>query len=146
MLRKTTCAAAGVAIACAVAYSLILFGQQPSGATSLDLRWLYTPARDRPVKADRLPVREWPTTRTVAVDIPAQSTTVAAKAVLRPIMESAVQAPRTIRTIRVEPVREVPTEEPAKQKKPQRLPEGCEPAFSPVTTPAFAHISARCDS
>ena len=39
-------------------------------------------------------------------------------------------------------LREVLNEEPKKQK----LLEGCEPAFSPVTTPAFAHISVRCDS
>jgi hypothetical protein len=38
----------------------------------------------------------------------------------------------------------VPNEET--ESKTERLPEGCEPAFSPVTTPAFAHISVRCDS
>jgi hypothetical protein len=30
--------------------------------------------------------------------------------------------------------------------KKDRLPVGCEPAFSPVTTPALAHIGVRCDS
>lgn len=142
MLRKTTCAAAGVALACAAAYSLSLIGQS-SGATSLDLRWLYTPA-----KGDRLPIatEQSAETVTVAFDFPAEGTTIVARTRVRPVMESAVHTPRNVRTIRVQPVREVPNEEPVKERKPQRLPEGCEPAFSPVTAPALAHISVRCDS
>jgi hypothetical protein len=139
MLRKTTCAAGGLALACAAVYLLSLLGQ-PSDATSLDLRWLYPPA-----KGDRLPVTRAPSADqlTVAFNHPAESTTIVSKGSVRPNMETSVQTPRTkVRTIRMQPVREVPNEEPKKQK----LLEGCEPAFSPVTTPAFAHISVRCDS
>jgi hypothetical protein len=138
MLRKITCAAAGFALACAAAYTLAPLAG-PSDATSLDLRWLYSPA-----KQDRLPVTRAPAAdrATIAVEVPSRSTTIAAKSQAAPILESAVRTPR-VRTIRIEPVREVPNNQAPKK---ERLPEGCEPAFSPVTMPAFAHISARCDS
>lgn len=139
MLRETTCAAAGLALACAAAYTLILLGQ-PSDAPNLDLRWLYPPT-----KADRLPVTGVPSSgqTMVAFDLPSQNTTIVAKGPAASVLESTVRTPRdTIRTIRIQPVRDVPNEKLKKEK----LPEGCEPAFSPVTMPAFAHISARCDS
>lgn len=140
MLRETTCVAAGLALACAAAaYTLILYGQ-PSAATNLDLRWLYPPT-----KADRLPVTRVPSSgqTMVAFDFPLQNTTIVARGPAASVMESTVRTPRdTIRTIRIQPVRDVPNEKPKKEK----LLEGCEPAFSPVTMPAFAHISARCDS
>lgn len=139
MTRETICAAGGLAIACATAYSLALLAQPPA-ATSLDLRWLYTP-----VKADRLPVTQRPPAdqAVVAFDLPAQNTTIVAKGPVRFRVESAVETPRPrVRTIPVQPVRELPSDEAKKEK----LPEGCEPAFSPVTTPAFAHIGVRCDS
>ncbi|MGD9922749.1 MAG: hypothetical protein AB7V13_15120 [Pseudorhodoplanes sp.] len=139
MLRKTTCAAAGLAIACAAAYSLSLLAQQPSRDASFDLRWLYTPA-----KTDRLPLQGGLRADgdvVVSFGIPARATTIVTRRPAR--VESAVQTPRnTVRTVPIQPVREVPNEEP----KRRALPVGCEPAFSPVTTPAYAHISARCDS
>ena len=138
MLRKVTCAAAGMALACMAALTFSL--ARPSGPTRLDLHWLY-PAS----KQDRLPLTRALSgdQTTTAFDLPAESTTIAARQRAVPIRESAVRAPRTtIRTIRIQPVREVPNEQPKKDK----LPEGCEPAFSPVTTPAFAHVSARCVS
>lgn len=138
MLRKATFAAAGMALACAAAFTLSLLAR-PSDSTRLDLHWLY-PA----TKQDRLPITRTLSgdQTTVALDLPAERTTIAARQQAAPIRESAVRSPRAIRTIRIQPVREIPNEQPKKQK----LLEGCEPAFSPVTTPAFAHISARCDS
>jgi hypothetical protein len=54
-----------------------------------------------------------------------------------------------VRTIPVNPVRTVPSDEKPDVKdvkKKEKLPIGCEPAFSPVTNPAMAHISSRCDA
>jgi hypothetical protein len=141
MLRKTTCAVGSIAIACAAACSiaLIALSQPPA---KLDLRWLHAAA-----KADRLPVTPMPgeVRDIVAFDLPSLSTTIVSRSLARPRMESAVRRPpATVRTIPVQPVREVPND--SDKAKPERLPVGCEPAFSPVTTPAFAHISVRCDS
>jgi hypothetical protein len=141
MLRKTTCAVGGIAIACAAACSLALIAR-PQALADLDLRWLHMSA-----KADRLPVpMSLDGNDVLTFDLPAQSTTIATRNPVRPRVESAIRIPRpaTVRTIPIQPVREVPNEET--QSKTERLPEGCEPAFSPVTTPAFAHISVRCDS
>lgn len=140
MLRKTTCAVGGVAIACAAAYSLSLAAQPRSA--DFDLRWMY----EKPsAKADRLPVthvaRHGQTI--VAFDLPAERITIVARDRVLPRVESALHLPRTtVRTVPISPVRDVPTEQVRKEK----LPEGCEPAFSPVTVPDLAHISARCDS
>ena len=51
MLRKFTCAAAGVALACAAAFSLSLLAQSED-STNLDLRWLHASQKE-----DRLSVR-----------------------------------------------------------------------------------------
>ena len=40
-------------------------------------------------------------------------------------------------------VREVPNEN-ARQDKKKKLPVGCEPSFSPVTTPSMANVTGRC--
>lgn len=44
------------------------------------------------------------------------------------------------------PVRELPAENrrPLENTSKEKLPVGCEPAFSPVTTPTMAHVSGRC--
>lgn len=142
MLRKTACAAAGIALACAAGYSLALIAQSET-LSDLDLRLIHAP-----VKQDRLPVGSSVAGdggRVVTFDLPSQATTIVTKSSARPSVESAVQTPRptSVRTVPVRPVRDVPNGEEAKR---ERLPEGCEPAFSPVTTPAFAHIGVRCDS
>lgn len=140
MLRKITCAVAGVSLACAAAFSLSLIAEsKPLG--SLDLRWLHTAT-----KGDRLPVRASANeSRVISFGVPSHSTTVVTRVPARPIVESAVHTPpaTTVRTIPVKPVRDVPNENETKK---ERLPQGCEPAFSPVTNPAFAHIGVRCDS
>jgi hypothetical protein len=139
MLRKTTCAVGGVALACAAVYSLSLLAQ-PQVPSSFDLRWLY----ETSTKQDRLPVARSSQrdANVIVYDLQSQGVTIVTKAPVQPRQESAVRTPRSVRTIPVSPVREVPNEDAAKQK----LPVGCEPAFSPVTNPAYAHISARCDS
>jgi hypothetical protein len=138
MWRKTACAVGGLALACATAYSLSST-ESNSRVTSFDLRWLYEPA-----KQDRLPVTQSAPAQQVvmAFNVPSESTTVVTKGSLPARVESAVQRPRTVQRLPVNPVREVPKEEKVKDK----LMDGCEPAFSPVTSPALAHISGRCDS
>ena len=140
MPRKTTCAVAGVALACAAAFSLSMVAKSES-VTNLDLRWLHMSQKE-----DRLPVRASAKEDAVmAFDLAAQSMTIATRVRPRPLVESAVRSlrPASVRTIPVQPVREVPNESEVRK---ERLPEGCEPAFSPVTNPAYAHIGVRCDS
>jgi hypothetical protein len=138
MPRKTICAAAGIALACAAGYSLSLLAQ--ANTADLDLRWL-----QQSEKEDRLPIAPTPrdSDRVVSLDLPSHGISIVTRQT-RPIMESAVRMPRppSARTVPATPVREVPNERTQKD----RLPVGCEPAFSPVTTPAFAHIGVRCDS
>jgi hypothetical protein len=141
MLRKKfSCAVAGVALACAAAFSLSLLAQSEV-LTNLDLRWFHVSK-----KGDRLPVRA-PTSddAMISFDLSAHRMTVVTKVSARQAVESAVQFPRpaSVRHIPVQPVRELRNDRDVKK---ERLPEGCEPAFSPVTTPAFAHIGVRCDS
>jgi hypothetical protein len=137
MLRKTTCAVAGVALACAAAFSLSHIAHSDS-LEDLDLRWLHAAK-----KGDRL---SSPATSgdhaVVSFDMSSQRVTIVTRKPVSNIVESAVQTPRpTVRTISVHPVREVPN-----GAKRERLPTGCEPAFSPVTNPDYAHIGVRCDS
>jgi hypothetical protein len=138
MLRKTACAVAGITLACAAGYSLSLIAE-PRASADLDLRWLHNAG-----KQDRLPIN--PVSRTdssvVSFDLPSQATSIVIRTHVT--MESAIRTPKpkSVRTVPVHPVRDAPKEEVKKD----RLPVGCEPAFSPVTTPALAHIGVRCDS
>jgi hypothetical protein len=140
MPRKTTCAVAGVALACATAFSLSLAAQSEA-LTNLDLRWL-----DTAKKEDRLTVRA-PADRSsvMSFDLSSQNMTIVTRVPANPTVESAVRTPRptSVRTIPMQPVRELPNDPEVKR---QKLPAGCEPAFSPVTNPDFAHIGVRCDS
>ena len=40
-------------------------------------------------------------------------------------------------------IRQVPNES-ARREKAKKLPVGCEPSFSPVTTPSMANVTGRC--
>lgn len=142
MWRKVSCAVGGLALACAAAYFVTSVGSS-ANTTSFDLRWMYpAPA----AKADRLPIMgEQPASHIVMpFNIPSENTTIVAKGpVPRLIEQGAVEVPRSSsRQLPANPVREIPNEVSRKEK----LPEGCEPSFSPVTTPALAHISGRCVS
>jgi hypothetical protein len=75
----------------------------------------------------------------ISYNLSAQRTTVVAKnPPMPPVLQSAVRFPREPL-----PARSVKPEEVARKPK---LPEGCEPAFSPVTVPSLAHIASRCAS
>ena len=140
MPRKTMCAVAGVALACATAFSLALAAQSEA-LTNLDLRWLHSAK-----KGDRLSVRAPADKSSVmSFDLSAQSMTIVTRVRANPTVESAVRTPRptSVRTIPMQPVRDLPNDPEVKKEK---LPAGCEPAFSPVTNPDFAHIGVRCDS
>ncbi|ARP99566.1 hypothetical protein [Pseudorhodoplanes sinuspersici] len=161
MWRKTVCAGSGIILACAAIYGLSSLDTR-STAANFDLRWLY-PAS----KADRLPLVQL---RSINVDnvvmafnVPSASTTIAARGPTligtewyrskngqnAPVARSVQASPVRVRTIPVNPVRTVPLNEKPDTKDAKdkdKLPVGCEPAFSPVTTPSMAHISSRCDA
>lgn len=165
MWRKTACAVSGTILACAAVYGLSFINARSSTA-NFDLRWLY-PAS----KADRLSIVQM---RPINVDdvvmafnVPSANMTIAAKGpTLIGVERYRVEQDRTepaaigarqraqasgakARTIPVNPVRTVPIEEKQDtkgNKEQKKLPVGCEPAFSPVTNPAMAHISSRCDA
>ncbi|HWV40572.1 hypothetical protein [Pseudorhodoplanes sp.] len=139
MLRKLACAVVGIALACAAGSSIGIIAQSLL-LTDLDLRIFH----DAPSgKADRLATPSSDRAGGARVfDLPAEKTTIVVRN-SGSVMESAVRTPRpaTTRNMPVQPVRETPNQAPR-----DRLPEGCEPAFSPVTMPAYAHIGVRCDS
>jgi hypothetical protein len=139
MLRKTACAAVGITLACAAGVSLSLLAQSQN-PSDLDLRWLHTSS----AKEDRLPFDQTNDRTGVVLtfDLPAEAMSIVTRESTAGIPESAVRTPRPESVRSAPAVRQVPEE---KIKK-DRLPVGCEPAFSPVTTPAFAHIGVRCDS
>ncbi len=151
MWRKTAYALSGLVLAGAVAYGLSSIDIR-SNSTNFDLRWLYPSA-----KADREPVRQLQPSDYVvmAFNVPSANTTIVARGPTLSRVEesfarvefSSVQVPRIrVRTIPVSPVRTVPNEDRQDTKDKRKLMVGCEPAFSPVTMPSLAHISARCDA
>lgn len=150
MWRKAACAASGLLLASAAAFGLHSIDTTATTAVSFDLRWLYPAA-----KGDRLPVTQVPASEQVvmAFSVPSENTTIAAKGKAvsavedgkaRGIEHSAIQVPRM--RVPLNPVRTVPNDEKQDVKQKDKLPEGCEPSFSPVTTPSLAHISGRCDA
>lgn len=156
MWRKTACAVSGIALAFAAAHGLSSIDTQ-SSAANFDLRWLYPSS-----KADRLPTVQRPVNvdEVTAFNVPSANTTIATKGSMMPERHSiqkdfvlagqSAQASRVkVRSIPSNPVRTVPVDEKLDTKDIKgkaRLPVGCEPAFSPVTNPAMAHISSRCDA
>jgi len=50
----------------------------------------------------------------------------------------------TVRNAPKAPVREVPADKPEAADEKAKRPIGCDPAFSPLTAPALAHLTARC--
>ena len=160
MWRKALYAASGL-FACAAIYGLSSGGTTQSNAADFDLRFMY-PSK----KADRLAVMPMRPVNNDDVVMPftvhSQNTTIAAKGATLPDSERRREQLRLgqtgfvqmgeggqpqvrIRVLPVNPVRTVPTEE-RKETAKNKLPIGCEPAFSPVTNPQMAHISSRCDA
>ena len=139
MWRKTACAAAGLALAFAAAYGFNHSTQ--SGEGSLDLSVLYP--RHSPAKADRLPITQAApgATYAIAFNLPHHAATVVAKQAPSPKRVTLIHFPRD----RAPAQAVEPQPQPELARQPE-LPEGCEPSFSPVTTPALAHIAGRCMS
>ena len=139
MWRKIACAAGGLVLAGAAAYGL----NATQSAGGLDLSFLYN---QRPaVKSDRvsMPAVEPASGYAISFNLPAQNTTVVAKnPPLPPIAQSSIRFPRD--PVPVQSVR--PNNKPEELARKPRLPEGCEPYFSPVTVPSLAHIAGRCTS
>jgi hypothetical protein len=129
MWRKTACAAAGLALALAAAYALT---PTQSGAGS--------PATL--AKSDRLPVPAAVPASAFAIsfNLPHQAMTVVAKNPRLPAAVTSIRYPRDPAPAQAWK----PAEQPVAQKP--RLPEGCEPSFSPVTVPSLAHVAGRCTS
>jgi hypothetical protein len=129
MWRSPACAAAGLSLAFAAAFAL-----------TPTISEAFAPAKS--LKGDRLPVKDAAPAGAFALSftLPGLNTTVVAKNPKGPTVVTSVSYPRT------RPVQAVrPAEEPAIAQKP-KLPEGCEPPFSPVTVPAMAHVASRCTS
>lgn len=142
MWRKTACAAAGLAVALAAAYGLT--STQTGAAGHLfDLTFLYPQHSNAKAKGDRLPVSSVVPASGFAIsfNLPEHNTTVIAKNPPMPVTVTSVRFPRDrapAQTVR-------PQQQPDVAQKP-RLPEGCEPSFSPVTVPSMAHVAGRCAS
>ncbi len=93
-------------------------------AETFDARWS---ALGLPAKQDRLaPPRPSARVQVVSINDPASRTTTLNKIETRATRNS--------------PVRELPSGGAEKDK----LPDGCEPSFSPVAAPSMANISGRC--
>lgn len=137
MWRKTACAAAGLVLAGAAAYALTPT-QSGAGISMFDLSFLYSPRAA--AKGDRLSRPVVPASGfAISFNLPEQKTTVVAKnPPMPPVVQSAIRFERN-----PTPVHSVKPQQRA--RKPQ-LPEGCEPAFSPVTVPSLAHVASRCAS
>jgi hypothetical protein len=141
MWRKTACAVAGTAVALAAAYGLT---STETGATGrlFDLTFLYPQHSNAKAKGDRLPVSSAAPASAFAIsfNLPEQATTVVAKNPSMPAVVTSVRFPRD-----PAPAYSVRPQQPEMAQKP-KLPEGCEPSFSPVTVPSMAHIAGRCAS
>lgn len=145
MWRKTTCAAAGVALALAAVYALTPAQSGASGrlldGRLLDLSFLYQ--QHSPAKGDRLlhPAILPASAYAISYNLPGENTTVVAKNPPLPPAVTSVRFPR-----HPAPALSVrPQEQPEVAQKP-KLPEGCETPFSPVTVPSMAHVASRCTS
>jgi len=146
MWHNTTSVVGGLLAACAATYFAPLTGSVAQSSTSFDARWLaINPAQ----KADRI---EGPKASFDAkiyfFELPTVQTTVVVKDHRKPAMKElkeeadGIGLPRngSMRQRPVSPVRIQPHERKSKDK----LPVGCEPSFSPVTTPTMANVSGWC--
>lgn len=142
MWRKTSCAAFGLALAFAAAYGLTSTRSDAAGPL-LDLSFLYP--QHSTAKSDRMPVSsaaEPASAFALSFNLPQHNMTVVAKnPPMPPVVESAVRFPRSHG-----PVHSVTPQDRHEVVRKQKLPEGCEPPFSPVTVPAMAHVASRCMS
>ena len=101
-------------------------------AETFAIRWTAVEAVQKPAKADRLstPARTNESSVVFYSD-PKAALTVATKIEVAAKNESSGK------------IREVPNEN-ARQEKRKKILVGCEPSFSPVTTPSMANVTGRC--
>ncbi len=107
-----------------------LIGYSSAQAETFALRWI---AFEIPQKADRLNAPA----RTSESSVVFYSDPKAALTIATKIEMAEKESAGKIR------IREVPNEN-ARQDKKKKLPVGCEPSFSPVTTPSMANVTGRC--
>jgi hypothetical protein len=110
-----------------------VIGYSPAQAETFALRWTAVEAVQKATKADRLgtPARASESS-VVFYNDPKAALTVATKIEMAAVNESTRK------------IREVPNENARQDKKKLKLPVGCEPSFSPVTTPSMANVTGRC--
>lgn len=141
MWRKTASVAGGLLVACAAAYFV-----QPTGSAaqpvSFDARWLaFSPAQ----KADRIDgPKQALEGRMHFFALPTLQTTVVVRDMRKLAPDVPAARDRSDETSSGSagkgPARILPRDITRKDK----LPVGCEPSFSPVTTPNMANVSGRC--
>ena len=100
-------------------------------AETFAIRWTAVEAVQKAAKADRLAPVRTNESSVVFYNDPKAALTVATKIEVAAVNESTRK------------IREVPNENARRDKKP-KLPVGCEPSFSPVTTPSMANVTGRC--
>jgi len=108
-------------------------GHSAAQAETFALRWTAVEAVQKAAKADRLstPARANESS-VVFYNDPKAALTVATKIEMAAVNESTRK------------IREVPNENARQDQKKLKLPVGCEPSFSPVTTPSMANVTGRC--
>ena len=113
-----------------------VIGHSTAQAETFAIRWTAVEAVQKAAKADRLgtPARASESS-VVFYNDPKAALTVATKIEMAAVNEST----RKIREVPNENVRQ-----DKQDKKKLKLPVGCEPSFSPVTTPSMANVTGRC--
>jgi hypothetical protein len=112
-------------------------GHSVAQAETFALRWTAVEAVQKAAKADRLSTPARPNESSVVFyNDPKAALTVATKIEMAAVNESTRK------------IREVPNENARQDKQDKKkkllLPVGCEPSFSPVTTPSMANVTGRC--
>lgn len=141
MWRTAICAVGGLSAACAAIYVPASFTTTAAAdASTFEARWQ---AVGVAAKADRLlPPRAEDSDRIlVTVSVPAAQTSVVMKQARKTGDAALLLRVQPVRAVPVPPIRSAPKQDAGDKDK---LPEGCEPSFSPVTTPSMAHVSGRC--
>ena len=129
MILKFSTGSAAILAACLVGES---FSGSTAQAETFAVRWTAVEAVQKASKADRLstPARANESS-VVFYNDPKAALTVATKIEVATKNKSSGK------------IREAPNEN-ARQEKRKKILVGCEPSFSPVTTPSMANVTGRC--
>ena len=112
-----------------------VIGHSTAQAETFAIRWTAVEAVQKAAKADRLAPVRTSKSSVVFYNDPKAALTVATKIEIAAVNKSTRK------------IREVPNEnarQDKQDKKKLKLPVGCEPSFSPVTTPSMANVTGRC--